>query len=362
MECAWKANWSETKRNYTDWWNRDGLVLSMWSPGGDGPRRDGAEAPPKQPSPELRHTDARWRARRNHYALAGGEYLADMLPLSETDIGPGSLALFLGSEPGFGETTVWFHESMPDDPQPERRAPFRFDPENKWWRITEEILNACAGMARGKYLVGCPDLIENIDTLASLRGTQQMLVDLADRPEWVEQKMFEINQVWFDAYQRIYDIIKLPDGSSAWGAFRLWGPGKTGKLQCDASAMFSPAMFEQFVVPAMSAQCDWLDYSMFHLDGHQCICHLDALLGIEGLDAIEWTPDPQVPRGGSPHWYDMYRRILASGKSVQAIGVRADEVVPLLDAVGGKGMYIRTQVKTRDEAEELVRKVQPYRR
>jgi len=29
----------------------------------------------------------------------------------------------------------------------------------------------------------------------------------------VEQKVWEVNTAFFEAYQRIYDIIKLPDGS-----------------------------------------------------------------------------------------------------------------------------------------------------
>ena len=44
--------------------------------------------------------------------------------------------------------------------------------------------------------------------------------------------------------------------------------------------------------------------------------------------------------GGHPQWYDLYRRIKAGGKSVQAVGVKPEEVVPLLDAVGPEGMYI----------------------
>ena len=40
-------------------------------------------------------------------------------------------------------------------------------------------------------------------------------------------------------------------------------------------------------MPALSEQCQWLDNSMFHLDGSQCIVHLDALLEIDALDAIE---------------------------------------------------------------------------
>jgi hypothetical protein len=84
-------------------------------------------------------------------------------------------------------------------------------------------------------------------------------------------------------------------------------------------------------------------------------------LEIEALDAIEWTPDPQVPSGGDPEWYPMYRRILDAGKSVQAVGVEVDEVEPLLDAVGGKGMYVHTAVSNETEVERLLRIVEPYR-
>lgn len=87
----------------------------------------------------------------------------------------------------------------------------------------------------------------------------------------------EITAVWFEAYQRIYDIIRLDDGSSTFGAFRLWGPGRTAKLQCDASAMFSPAMFRRFVAPSLTKQCEWLDHSLYHLDGTQALVQPDTL-------------------------------------------------------------------------------------
>jgi hypothetical protein len=126
----------------------------------------------------------------------------------------------------------------------------------------------------------------------------------------------EINQVWFDVYQRLYDIIKLEDGSSVFEPFSIWGPGKTGKLQCDISTMILPAMFDRFVVDVLEEQCVWLDDSLYHLDGTQALCHLDSLLGIEELKAIEWTLQDGIESGGDPRWYDLYRKILAQGKSV----------------------------------------------
>ena len=364
MDCAWKANWDETKRRLCDWWNHTGLAVggSAWAIGDAAEAHEVVEPVPQAGSVEQSYTDVEWRTRHNHRVLSQQCFGADVLPVANTDIGPGSLALFIGSKPGFSPQTVWFEPCMADDDEPENRPPLRFDPRNRWWKITEATLRRCAELGRGKYMVGCPDLIENIDILAALRGPQRLLADMIERAGWVSRKVAEINRVWFEAYERIYEIISLADGGAAFGAFRLWGPGRTAKVQCDASAMFSPEMFERFVVPALTAQCEWLDCSMFHLDGHQCIRHLDALLGIDALDAIEWTPDPRVPRGGDPCWYDLYRRILAAGKSVQAVGIKPHEIVPLLDAVGGRGMYILTTIESQAQAKSILKTVEPYRR
>jgi hypothetical protein len=267
----------------------------------------------------------------------------------------------LGSEPRFSKQTVWFEPSIHTCEDPEALPPFKFDESNEWWKVTEKTLKACTKLACGKYLVPCPDLVENVDILASLREPQTLLMDMIERPDWVEQKVAEINQVWFEAYERIYDIIKLPEGGSAFGAFRLWGPGKTANLQCDTSAMFSPDMFQRFVIPSLTEQCRWLDNCMYHLDGTQAICHLESLLSIDALDAIEWTPQAGIEGGGDPRWFEMYRRILNAGKSVQVVGVEKDDVIPLLDAIGGKGVYVMTSFASTNEAETLMTKVEQYR-
>jgi len=359
MTCSWKDNWETTKKHFIGWWKHDDLILCGTALPLAAPREPVAD-PGEAPDIAYFYTQPEWKARWNHHRLAHQTFPAEVLPVANTDIGPGSLALYMGGEAVLADDTVWYKPIIdPDDP--EGSPPLRFDPESPWWKIQEATLNACAEPARGNYAVGCPDIIENIDIVAALRDPQPLLMDMIERPAWVLEKVEEVNQAFFEAYDRVYDIIKMEDGSSVFGAFRLWGPGKVVKVQCDASAMFSPEMFDRFVTPALTAQCEWLDCSMFHLDGHQCIPHLDLLLEIESLDAIEWTPDPQVPSGGSPAWYPMYRKILTAGKSVQAIGVKPEEVLPLLDAVGGKGMYIMTTFYDEAHAEQLAKAVEPYR-
>ena len=160
--------------------------------------------------------------------------------MADINLGPGSLALYLGSEPGFTPETIWFSHVFKETDTPESLPPLRFDPENRWWKMTETQLRQCRELAADFYMVGCPDLVEGLDILATLREPQTLLVDMIERPEWVESKLAELNRIWFEVYDRIYDLIKLPDDSSAFWACYVWGPGRTAKVQCDLAAMISP--------------------------------------------------------------------------------------------------------------------------
>lgn len=357
----WKENWDETRQRFLKWWNRDGLLVGLWGAFETPTCRHEQVPPPAIPATlDERWCDPEFRAAENHHRLARSRFPLDVLPSAVADLGPGSLAAFLGSRPEFAEQTVWFHPIWDGLDDPENTPPLRFDPENPWWKLTETMLRRCVERGRGKYFVGCPDLIENMDVLSSLRGAQNLCVDLIERPEWVEQKIAEINEVWIEAYRRVHDIIRLEDGSSAFGVFYIWGPGRVAKLQCDASAMFSTRMYRRFVQPALTRQCEFLDHSLYHLDGTQAIQHLDALLEIEPLDAIEWTPQAGIETGGNPRWYDLYRRILAAGKCVQVVNVETHELAPLLDAVGSKGVYVIAEARSERDLEQFATIAERY--
>ena len=362
IECSWKKNWPETKQKFKDWWHREGLVIGMWGGINTATPHEKVEFPSSLPpvGSDVFYTNVDQRVHRNHYALANQNFPADIIPIAHTMIGPGSLALYLGSEPEFREESVWFNTTLSDLSKPEEGPRICFNPENKWWKIHEETLIKSAALGKGKYLTGCPDLVENIDILASLRGTTNLFIDMVERPEWVIDSIDAINEAYFDIYDRIYSIIKQEDGGSAYEAYMIWGPGKTAKVQCDASAMFSPAMFRKFVQPALSRQCQWLDYSLYHLDGKEEWGHLDALLEIEALDAIEWTPNAGEPLGGDPKWFDLYKRILDAGKSIQVYLVFADEIVPLLDEIGGKGVHVLGLFKDETEVELILKNTEQF--
>jgi hypothetical protein len=353
----WKLHWDVTRTHYLDWWCHEGLVLLIAGlPTLDTPR-DGAVPPEEPHSLVERYTDPLWFARNQRAILARSLFPADNLPIAHVDYGVVQLAACFGAEPHFAEDTVWYADCCPI---PEACPALRLTKTEPWWQrykaIMLEVLRLSSPQppAGGDYLVGAPAFGSNLDVLAQLRGAQNLLCDLLDRPGWVHEKLAEINESFFVAFDDYYRHIQLPDGSSAYTFFHLWGPGKTSQVQCDFAAMISPAMFREFVIPPLRQQCAWLDHSLFHLDGPHCIGHLEHLLALEELDAVQWTPGAGQPGAGDPTWYELYTRILQAGKSVQILGASVAEAQRILDTFGPRGVFLSVDVTCADEAEGII--------
>jgi len=359
MSLAWKPDWPQAQQNLLRWWKNEGMALNLVA--SNPAPRERLPRPERPASPAAAWLDPVYRCSEAEYQLSRLHFLAEAFPYFDTLIGPGTLSTFLGARPEFADDTVWY---WPCIDNPDTYGPIRFSAvDNRWLDAHLALVDEGLRRAQGRYLVGLPDMIENMDTLASLRGDEQLLFDLVERPGWVSEKLAEINQAYFQAFDLFYQRVKDDQGGNAFAAFQIWGPGKTAKLQCDISATFSAKMFRRFVQPSLAEQVRWLDYSLYHLDGTTCLQHVDALLEIEGLNAIEWTPQAGRPGGGSPEWYDLYRRIKRGGKGIQAVGVQDEEVIPLLDAVGPQGTFILLEYRERslDQAEALLKAVEPYR-
>ena len=351
---TWKSNLEETKQRYINWWNHKGIILNMWEHFQEGVQPH-ADITPPAPAKDLSQKwfDPQWRAEYLDWYVAHSSLKADILPVANTQLGPGSLAAILGGVFEGGEDTIWIH------PHPDFTDEIVFNPEHPNWILHKELLKACKAKANGHYFVGMPDLMEGLDVLAALKGTDRVLLDTVMQPEILEQQMQQINDIYFKVFDELYDIIREGD-EMAFCYFSSWAPGKMSKLQSDISTMISQDDYRRFVQPFIREQCQKIDYTLYHLDGVGAMHHLPALLEIEELNAIQWTPGVGEPQGGSPKWYDLYKKILAGGKSVMACWVTLDELKPLLDHIGADGVHLEMDFHNEKEVEQAMRIVEEY--
>ena len=351
---TWKQNLEETKKHYIDWWNHKGIVLNMWEHFQEGVKPH-ADVPEPKPYKDLnqRWFDPEWRAEYLDWYVVHSSMLADMLPVANTQLGPGSLAAILGGVFEGGEDTIWIH------PDPNYTDNIKFDPNHPNYVLHKDLLQACKRKAQGHYYVGMPDLMEGMDVLAAMKGTDKVLLDTVMQPEVLERQLQQINDIYFQVFNELYGIIREGD-EMAFCYFSSWAPGKMSKLQSDISTMISVDDYRRFVQPFIREQCQKIDYTLYHLDGVGAMHHLDALLEIKELNAIQWTPGVGEPQGGSPKWYDLYKKILAGGKSIMACWVTLDELRPLLDNIGGDGVHLEMDFHNEREVEQAMRIVEEF--
>ena len=70
------------------------------------------------------------------------------------------------------------------------------------------------------------------------------------------------------------------------------------------------------------------------------------------------SPPAPVSRGADPHWHDYYKHILAAGKSLQVVWMSPQDIEPLLDAIGPRGVYMMVECDIAEEMEAAARSVE----
>lgn len=265
--------------------------------------------------------------------LAAQHYYADAFPWLWINFGPGIVAGFLGANVNSVSSpseTVWFTPRAEVDI---RDLNFHYDENNIWWQRVKELTVSAVERYGGRLMVAHTDLGGNLDILASFRTTEKLLLDLVDYPGEVERLAGQITKLWLRYYDELDKIIRPAcRGTSCWTP--LLSTGKTYMLQCDFSYMISPGMFTRFVMPDLTACCQYLEHGFYHLDGKGGIPHLDMLLSIPGLRGIQWVPgDGQPP---VHHWLALLKRIRDSGKLCQ-VSVTPEGALHIVRNLGGRG-------------------------
>ena len=355
---AYKSNWQESRERFAAWWrgqNTDRPLLNFWV------KREtplSTVEPPAFASDDELYLSveklvAHELARLDRWAPA-----AETFPGLSMNLGAGSMALYLGSEPTFRRETVWFEPSLAD-----YAKGLPFNPNEKWLRHHLEMYRRAKDLlASTDVLLEIPDIVENVDILAAMRGPQTFCYDLYDYPEEVHGAIRQVNDAYWPCYDAFADICRDETGGIAYTAFRIWGPGRTAKVQCDVGAMLSPRQFRDFVLEPLRQQCRWLNNSLFHLDGPECIVHVPALMEIDELCALQWTPGDGKPGSGEECWFDLYRAVRGAGKGlwVSLEGYEPDVAVEKADRIvktlGPDGFYFQLPPMDQKQADAVLSK------
>lgn len=354
----YKKDWTATKQRFEDYWKGQNTGTPMMRVVGTKPEFDPYILPEELRAKTLeeKYTDPKHVVNSYRHYCETHEFLGDSFPNLNADFGPGSVASYMGSDLTWKEDTVWFEKCVDDwDEYPK----LDFNPDNENFKKHLYLFDEAKKMIGDDFPLAIPDLMENIDVLASLRGGMDLIYDMIEDPDMIKQRVQEVT----DCYQKYYDAFYKYaeyDGGSAYTVFQIYGSGKTQKLQCDFSALISPDYFRDFVLDSLKQATRQLDHVLYHLDGPDAIKHEDAIMEVEGIDALQWTSGDVAQDGTFEEWFPIYDKARAAGKQLWVqvyigdLQTRIANCDRIVKRYGSKGLYFFFNDMPLADANELM--------
>ena len=342
-----KPDFTASYERYEAFWNRDvadrppvGITLPL--------PHDAERLPPaltkRYPGERSAWLDIGARVERDVWRLEHTRFLGDAMPIAWPNMGPEIFSAWCGAGYEFGETTTWSEPCIDDW---ERDAPnAHLDTGHPLFAATLEYTDALIEAGRGRFIVGLTDFHPGGDHLAALRDPARLAIDLIENPDHVKRLVNEAATEYRRAYDVFYERIRAA-GMPTTSWLPLVSFGRYYIPSNDFSALISPAMFEEFFLDGIRDECRFLDRSIYHLDGPDALRHLDAILGIDELDAVQFVPG--AGNEDLARWIPVYQRIQAAGKAMQILDVSVENVHLLFENLRPDGVFVADVAGVRDE-------------
>jgi len=354
-KLEYKPDWAVVKQNFIKWWKHEYFgrcAISVIAPKNKPPYLN---KPPKASSIHQQWYDLEWINSVRQYEMARTFYGGEALPIWSAGYpGNTSIPVFLGAKCKLDEVTGWIEPTVLADSLDFHKLKINKEHPDYIFHIT--MLRKASAWMKGKGLVTIGAFGGSGDTLASLRGTDKLLYDCIDRPEWVRECEEYLMDMWCEHYQNSYEEIKdVDEGSTCW--FPLWSPGKFYAVQNDFSYMISPCMFREIFLPVIKRQTEFLDHSVYHVDGIGAFAHVEALCELPRLQAIQILPGAGKP---SPLYFpEILTKVQKAGKNLH-ISIGAHEVKKALEMLSARGLFIDTYCDTEDDAKRLLENIERW--
>jgi 5-methyltetrahydrofolate--homocysteine methyltransferase len=277
------------------------------------------------------------------------EFVGGAIPFAYLEFAADQFATFLGADlvftaPGEGG---WPTHPLADVPL--ESVEIRFERQGLWWQRLSAMAARLMERWQGAILVAAPTFVANLDALVALRGANQVLLDLVDRPEAVHRALDQIDRACaevMDAFAALLEFGRL--GSI--NRHGMYSTGRTNLPQCDFSCLIGPAMFAEFARPYLQREMARQDGSEYHLDGPGALHHLETLCAMAELDVVQWVAG--AARQGED-WSDLYRRIDRLGKG-QILGGKAAGLERWRRELTAGRLFWNLAAGSRAEAEDAI--------
>jgi hypothetical protein len=338
-------------------WDGEGAYFSITATDGEAVEKNQPLRVP--PNLEDRWFDVDFRIKETMWKLKTTHYAGDAVPVAYAHFGPANLSGLLGAGYTLTPDTIFFG-IMPMVFDWNRVPDFRIEREGRLYRAIQSVTNALADIAEGRFIIGISDIGSNLDTLTCLRDRAKTLADLVTEPNKVQEMFKKIFVLWKEFYNenRSWVTSRCPYMSAP---SPLVFDGKWCKVESESAVMISPAMFEEFILPLLRQQTDFLDRAIFNLDSYDFVKHLPVVLTLAKLHAVAWNLvgeyDPRTRQFCRDYTAEesiqVCRAVQLAGKKLVLQQIAPAQVEPLFRRISPDGVFLFLSCKDKKEADAL---------
>jgi hypothetical protein len=326
---------AEIQERFAAWWNGESIrrpAVSMHVK----PSRAYAGPVSTHATQRERWFDTEFLINAQVAGLAQRDFVGESFPIFWANVGPELTSTLYGCELEFSQFSSW---SKPIIHEPEQWGRILATPPNfgnAYWQQIEAATQRAIDLSEGRFVVGITDLHGNLDILAGLREPQMLCMDLVDCPDVIDRVCKHVSAGFVEGFQRCWKQVSAAGmPATSWTPCTHNGPAYVPSS--DFWCMLSGDLARDLVLPRIVQEMQGLERSVFHLDGPGALRHLDLLLGLPQLTAVQWVYGDG--NGPAHKWMDVYRRVRAAGKSVQVLAVDMDDAMKVASEIGPDGLW-----------------------
>ena len=353
---TFKTDYEATCARMEAFWQREVLDRPLVSFYLAKPYEQQVPLPPAQHADSAeRWLDAQYQAELALARLSNQEFLGDSLPIAFPNLGPEVFSALYGCPIHFGDWgTSWTDPILHDWSQ---ASQLQLDWDGPVLKKLVEMTDALLEISQGRFIVGMTDWHPGGDAVAAFRDPQELAVDLLEHRAEVQALLARLEGDYFRVYNLFYAHLRAA-GMPITSWTHLISTGKYYIPSNDFSIMISRPMFDEIFLPGITRECQFYDRSIYHLDGPGALRHLDSLLAIPELDALQWVFG--AGNEGFEKWVWVYRKAQAAGKGIQ-VNCELGEIEQIIQTLDPRGLYLNVDgVPDRDSALALLKRLEEW--
>ncbi|MBM3189442.1 MAG: hypothetical protein FJZ90_12050 [Chloroflexi bacterium] len=216
--------------------------------------------------------------------------------------------------------------------------------DDEWFGALKRLTELLVVRSQGRYAVVQTLMRGPSDLAEAVLGPELTCLSMYDNPVVLRRFLDEVTETFLDVlWAQLNRTPRLRGGYVS--AFGIWAPGSVVRTQCDASAFLSPRQYAEWFMPYDERICQAVDYSIIHL--HSGSLHtVDALLGLEALDVIQVSIDPEPASPPVKGLVPTLQRILAVKPLIVSGPMSEEDVALLEEELPEDGLCIQAQQGT----------------